>query len=80
MVDEVVDVGGAPRALNRVVDVGERESLRARLLAIDRDSVLGLVVEPVGAHAGEERILRCEGEQPVARLHEDPRGRGRPCR
>ena len=69
-VDEVVDVGGAPRTLNRVVDVGQGEPLRTRLLAIDRDPVLRVVVEPVGAHAGEERILRRQGEQLVARLHE----------
>ena len=64
-VDEVVDVGGAPRTLNRVVDVGQGEALRTRLLAIDRDPVLRLVIESIGAHAGEERIFRREGEQLV---------------
>src|ERR1700732_2772991 len=69
-IDEVIDVGRPPRTRDRIVDYAESEALRACPLPVDGDSILRLIVEAVGPHAGDQWILGGQAQQLAARLHQ----------
>ena len=63
LVDEVIDVGGAPDGAQRGVDVGQRKAQRAGFFLVDIDLIHGRVGEAVGAHGGEHGILHGHAEE-----------------
>ena len=56
-VDEVVDVGAPPGRVQGGVDVGQRNAQGAGLFAVDVKLILRHILEAVGTHLGQCRII-----------------------
>ncbi len=66
-VEEIVHVGRTPGHRQRLVDLGERYTQRARLLAIDVQLERRRVLHAIGTHASQRLVLCRHAEQLVAR-------------
>ncbi len=67
-------------AASVVADGGDRQAQRARLLPVDVELILRLIVQSVGPQHADGRVLRRKLKQLAARLHQRLRARPRPDR
>ncbi len=70
LVDEVVDVGAAPRAGEGVVDVGDRHAHRLCLMRVDFQLEFRRVFLPIRAYRHQTLVLGQFGQQLITRLHQ----------
>ena len=68
--EKVVDIGAAKGRRNGVVNGSDRNPQRARFFHIHGDPVLWNIVQPVGPHPSQPRILGCHVEDLPAGLHQ----------
>ncbi|OJH16389.1 hypothetical protein BLX88_23930, partial [Bacillus obstructivus] len=69
-IDEIVDIGAAPRGRDRGIDLREIQPQRTRLVLIDIDLELRRILQRHRSHLGQPLVLHRHAEQHVAHLHE----------